>query len=319
MTLAPILMALATLSLIRRMHTAAAIDVIDAHYIYPDGVAAALVAGWLGVPFTVTARGSDVNLLGRYALQRRMIRWAASRAGAVIAVSGALRQALMALGCLAEKIHVLQNGVDLEEFRTLDRAAARRELGINGTTLLSVGKLDENKGHHLVIEALHELPGVRLMVVGTGPWQGRLEQQARSQDLQGRVTFLGSVTPERLRICYNAADALVLASGREGMPNVVLESLACGTRVIAHGVGGVPDIIDDAIAGRLLESRSSAAIARVARELLAVRPDPPATRKYAERFGWSRTVQAQLEVLGSVLAQGNGAVSGGDPGATRRA
>ena len=133
---------------------------IDAHYFYPDGVAAALLGSAFNCPTVITARGTDVNLISTYRFPRRMIRWAAGRAAAVITVCAALKDALVAPDVPAEKITVLRNGVDLQRFCPVPRQEARDRLALSTATLLSVGNLVELKGHDLVIRALARLPGL---------------------------------------------------------------------------------------------------------------------------------------------------------------
>ena len=191
-------------------------DVIDAHYFYPDGVAAALLGHRLGKPVIITARGTDLNLIPRYAVPRRLIRWAADQAAALVTVSQALKDRLTDLGVAADKIAVLRNGVDLSAFHPLDRAEARARLGVDGPVVLSVGNLLPLKGHHLVIEALDGVPGATLVVVGEGPERQALEALARDRGLADRVRFLGKVAHERMAEVYTAGDVLVLASSREG-------------------------------------------------------------------------------------------------------
>jgi glycosyltransferase involved in cell wall biosynthesis len=111
-TLAPFLLYRAVLPVVECQIRERAFDLIDAHYFYPDGVAAVMLGRRLNVPVVVTARGTDINLIAEYRLPRRMIRWAARHAAAVIAVSRALKEKLVALGTDAERVHVLRNGVD---------------------------------------------------------------------------------------------------------------------------------------------------------------------------------------------------------------
>jgi teichuronic acid biosynthesis glycosyltransferase TuaC len=150
MTTAPLLLALASIPALRRVRREGFdFDVIDAHYYYPDGVAAALLARWFRRPVTITARGTDLNLIPDHALPRRMIRWAAGQADASIGVCSALMDVLRGWGIDAQRLHVMRNGVDLERFRPLPPATSRVELGIEGApVLLSVGHLIERKGHH---------------------------------------------------------------------------------------------------------------------------------------------------------------------------
>ena len=108
-------------------------DLIDAHYVYPDGVAATWLGRRFGLPVVMTARGTDVNLIPRYRLPRRLIQGAIRDAAALIAVSAALKQALVDLGAPPDKVTVLRNGVETDLFRPPpDRAAARAALGLTG-------------------------------------------------------------------------------------------------------------------------------------------------------------------------------------------
>ncbi|HEV7914996.1 MAG TPA: glycosyltransferase, partial [Albitalea sp.] len=165
-------------------------DVIDAHYFYPDGVAAALLAERLRVPFVVTARGTDVNVLAQQPGTGEKILWAARRAAAVITVSTRLKEVLVGLGVDASKVSVLRNGVDLELFRPEDRAAARRRLGLpEGRLAACVGNLVPEKGQALAIEALCHLPDWRLMLVGGGASRGDLQALAQRLGVAARVIF----------------------------------------------------------------------------------------------------------------------------------
>jgi glycosyltransferase involved in cell wall biosynthesis len=302
MTLAPFLLYRAALPVVERMHRERGFDLIDAHYFYPDGVAAAMLGRRLGVPVVITARGTDVNLIAQYRIPRRMIRWAAGQAGAVIAVSQALKEKLAALGVERERIHVLRNGVDLDLFHPQNRDALRADLTLRAPTLLSVGNLLGFKGHGVVIEALSLLPQYELVIAGGGPDRAAFEALARQCGVSGRVRFVGSLSQQDLRRYYCAADALVLASSREGWPNVLLEAMACGTPVIATDVGGVPEIVTSMDAGIVVKERSAPALAGAVRALLTQPRERAATRRFAERFGWGATTNGQLRLFRQVLA-----------------
>jgi teichuronic acid biosynthesis glycosyltransferase TuaC len=236
MTVAPLTLALgARATLARLQREGFDFDLIDAHYYYPDGVAAALLGHWFGKPVVITARGTDLNLIPAHALPRRWIRWAESHAAASVGVCRALMDELVRLGGRADHVHVLRNGVDLQRFMPLPQAEARRRLGLadEGTWLLSVGYLVERKGHHLAIEALAALPGMRLAIVGEGEARDALQRQTARLGLSGRVHFAGARPQDELKDWYSAADALLLCSSREGWANVLLEAMACGTPVVA--------------------------------------------------------------------------------------
>lgn len=278
--------------------------ILDAHYFYPDGVAAARLARRFGLPLVISARGTDINLIPEYPGARRRILWAARQADALVAVSEALAQRMAELGMDDGKIHVVRNGVDLEHFAVGDREAERRRLGLSGPVWLSVGTLIPLKGHELVIEALADNRDATLVIAGEGPWRGALEAKARAFGLTENVRFVGSVKQNALVGYYNAADVLVLASSREGMANVLLESLACGTPVVATTVGGNPEVIASPAAGRLVAERSAGAISAGVRTLLDDPPSREQTRAYAEGFSWSEVAARLADLMSNVAAGG---------------
>src|SRR3954447_283382 len=153
----PFLMAAGAFSTLYRMRSC--FDVIDAHYYYPDGVAAIVLGAFFGRPVVITARGTDLNVYPRqFPLVRRLMTWAARRAFASVAVSSALGRALAAIDAPEERVFMLRNGVDLDLFRSIDHGSAQRILGISGPTILSVGNLIPLKGHDIVIRAMELLP-----------------------------------------------------------------------------------------------------------------------------------------------------------------
>jgi len=302
-SLAPSLLFRASLSLVRRLHATEKFDLIDAHYLYPDGVAATWLGQALNLPVVITARGSDVTQIPDYARPRRMIQAAIAAADALITVSAALRDGLIGLGAPASKVTVLRNGVDTDLFRPGNRTTQRAALGLDGPTLLNVGHLIPRKGHHRVVAAMTDLPEYRLLIVGEGPERPRLEAQIARLGLGGRVRLLGARAHAELPAIYGAADALVLASSREGWANVLLEAMACGTPVLASDIPGNPEVVRAPEAGRLFAPDDDLAIANVARELFANLPDRTATRAYAERHDWRETTAGQLALFRRVLAE----------------
>ena len=272
-------------------------DVIDAHYFYPDGVAAAMLGKYFNKPLVISALGTDINLILKYRFARRMIHWAGARARAMITVCEALRTEMIRSGMDGSRITTLRNGVDLELFRPGERDVLRRTFGMDRFTLLSVGHLDPRKGHEHIIAALATLPDVCLMIAGSGPDLNRLQALAARIGVADRVTFLGAMPQDRLRDYYGAADALVLASSREGWANVLLEAMACGTPVVASNVWGTPEVVCDPAAGVLMPSLTPQGVAEGVRRLRACYPDHAATRAYAERFSWADTTRGQIRLF----------------------
>lgn len=279
-------------------------DAIDAHYVYPDGVAATWIGQRFGLPVVITARGTDVNLIPRYRIPRRLIQGAIRDASALIAVSAALKQALVALGAPDDKVTVLRNGVDTELFRPqADRTRTRAVLGLRGPTLISVGGLIERKGHHRTIEAMRQLPGFELIIVGEGPERGALAGLIKQYGLGDRVRLLGPRPHRDLPELYGAADASILASSREGWANVLLESMACGTPVVAANIWGNPEVVRAAAAGVIYEPNTPEGIVAGVRRLFSSLPRRAATRTYAEPFSWDDTTAGQLALFRRVIGR----------------
>ena len=304
MNAAPALLYAAGLRCLRRLRAGGLrFDAIDAHYAYPDGVAAVRIGRALGCPVVVTARGTDVNLIPRYPRPRRLIREALTQAAGVVAVSAALKAAIVDLGIAPARVRVLRNGVDLAMFRPMDRAAARAALGLDRPTLISVGHLIERKGHHRVIEAMAALPDMALLIAGEGPERAPLEALIARLGLGDRVRLLGARAHEDLPELYTAADALVLASTREGWANVLLEAMACGTPVVASDAWGNPEVVQERAAGVIAPSNTPEGLAAGVRDLLGDPPSRAATRAYAERFGWEETTAGQMALFREVLGR----------------
>ena len=304
MYLAPFMLQRASAPAIDRLRSGGfPFDLIDAHYFYPDGVAAALLAKRYRKPLIITARGSDLNLLPQFRYPRALIRWAARQAQVLVTVSSALKDRLVGLGVEQSRIRVLRNGVDCEVFRPMDRNVARERLGIRSQTVIaSVGNLVPEKGHELAIDAVATIPGAVLLIVGEGPQRRRLADRAVERGISDRVRF-ESVRPQsELAVLYSAADALILASSREGWPNVLLEAMACGTPVVAADVGGVAEIVRDPVAGVVIGERTAEAFAVGLRQIFADPPDREALARYVHQFSWEETALGYLDMCRNVVS-----------------
>jgi glycosyltransferase involved in cell wall biosynthesis len=277
-------------------------DVIDAHYLYPDGVAAVWLGRRFGLPVVLTARGSDVTQLPGYRIPRALIIRAARKAAAIITVSRGLAEALEALGVAPDKLTVLRNGVDLAMFPPQDQEACRARLGAGGRIAVSVGGLIARKGHDLTIGALALLPGWQLLIAGEGPERGVLAALAQRLGVADRVTLLGSVPHTELAALYGAADLSVLSSAREGWANVLLESMACGTPVVASPIPGNDEVVQGGASGVIAAARTPAAIADAIAVLGAALPAREDVAAYAARFGWDETSAGQLALFRRILA-----------------
>jgi len=293
------LMLLGTFPLVRRLHRQNKFDCIDAHYVYPDGFAAALLGKLLSLPVIVSARGTDINLFPSFRLIRPMIRWTLRNVAGAVAVSTGLRDAILRLGLSREGVQVIGNGVDLKRFSSVDRAAARDYLGLpkDAQIVVSVGGLVEAKGHHHLIIALSAIlprhPKLKAYIIGEGPSRCRLESLICARGLQNQVVLKGAQAHEQLKFWYSAANLSCLTSSREGCPNVILESMACGTPVLATGVGAVPELIAYPEVGLIVDQNVNSIVSGLETAL-----NTPWDRAVIERYAHQRTwekVAAELE------------------------
>ena len=286
---------------VARMHCEKRFDCIDSHWIYPDGFAAVLIGKFLKIPVFCSARGTDINVYPTFRLIRPLIRWSLGQSAGIIAVSQALKNVIVALGIPEEKIQVIGNGVDLSRFEPLDRKEARKKLGLpfDGQLAVAVGTLNEHKCHERLISALAEIasrwPDLRLYILGEGSLRSSLEKQASERGLHDRVVMPGVQPNESLKWWYNAADITCLSSSREGWPNVLLESLACGTPVVATRVGGVPEVITSSEHGTLVEPNATA-LAQGLEDALRKIWDRDAIVRYARSRTWNE-VAAEIEAF----------------------
>jgi glycosyltransferase involved in cell wall biosynthesis len=277
------------LPLLRELRRDFPFDVIDAEFFWPDGVAAMLVAQALGVPFSIKGRGSDIYYWGDRAGPGDLILDAAEAADGLLAVSASLKQEMADRGMPADRIRVHHTGVDLDLYRPLGRAATKESMSLSGSVVATVGALIERKGQSFAIDALSRLPEATLLLIGDGPDRPALEKRADALGLRHRVRFLGSLPREEVARYLAAADVMLLPTRAEGIANVWVEALACGTPVVTCDAGGAREVIDRPEAGRVV-AREPGALAAAVTELLTAPPQQDEVRRSAERFSWSRNV-----------------------------
>jgi glycosyltransferase involved in cell wall biosynthesis len=283
-------------------------DLIDSHFVYPDGLAAVLLGRILKKPVVVSARGTDINLYKDLPRIRPLLQKTLSKANRVISVCQALKEEILKLGIPCEKVSVVPNGVDKEKFYHISKGRARKELGLplDKLILLSVGSLIPRKGHDLLIKALgvlhdkyHE-KDCRLVIVGEGRLRRELEELITARGLEEYVCLPGEVTHNKLALWYSAADLFCLASNREGWPNVLMESMACGTPVVAANVWGVPEIMRNDAIGVLTERKVTSLAAGIASSLKR-NWQPSVIENYARNRTWDEVALSVRTVFDAAV------------------
>lgn len=294
------LMALGAYATLRRLKRAGRLDIIDAHFAYPDGYAASLLGRWLQVPVTITLRGTEARHVEDVRLGPLLLQ-ALHRAARVFSVSESLKKLVVARGATPAKIEVVGNGVDTVRFSPRDRACARSALGLSATApvLISVGGLVPRKGFHRVIEVLPQLlqkfPALIYLVVGgpsaEGDNRADLERQVADLGVHDSVRFLGPRPPAALADVLSAADVFVLATSNEGWANVFLEAMACGLPVVTTDVGGNREVVCEESLGIVVPFGDPQALATALAEALGRSWDRGVIRRYAEENSWVERVE----------------------------
>jgi glycosyltransferase involved in cell wall biosynthesis len=284
---------------------AARYDCILVSWAYPDGVAAGWLARRLGIPYVLKVHGSDLNVQAEHALRRPQIRAALRGADAVISVSHALADKAIVLGADPSRVHVLYNGVNHALFMPGLRSEARARLELPATTplLLYVGNLKASKGCLDLLEAFPTLlavhPRARLIYVGNGPDRDAIRARIVALGCEGQVELVGATAHDALGDWFRAADLLCLPSHNEGVPNVVLEAMACGTPVVATRVGGIPEVVPEH-AGMLVPPHDRVALSKALIEASNRSWDPHRIALHAASFRWEDNVDRLQRILQDV-------------------
>ena len=285
---------------------AAKYDVVLASWAYPDAVAAGWLARWLRIPYVVKVHGSDLNVTAESALRRPQIRQSLRHAGAVVAVSRALADKAVAIGADPSRVSTVYNGVDDTRFAPGSRVTARQRLGLADSSpmILYVGNLKHSKGCGDLLEAFPAVLNVNrnatLIYLGAGAAATELAQRAAALGCAERVALRGAVPHAQLADWFRAADVMCLPSHNEGVPNVVLEAMACGIPVVASRVGGIPEVLPE-FAGILVPARETAALSAALIEATSRHWESDRIVEHARTFRWDDNIDRLESILRTVV------------------
>ena len=295
------LLASALLPLLRETRARFPFDVINAEFFWPEGPAAMRLASALGVPFSITARGSDIQYWMSRPAARSQIVEAGQAAGGLLAVSQALGRVMVANGLPAERIRTHYTGVDRSLFRPRERSAAKAQFGVSGPLVATVGALIPGKGQRDAIAAVEKIPEATLLLAGDGPDRRALETMIGARGLGQRVRLLGDISREEVAVLLAAADVMVLPSRSEGLANVWVEALVSGTPVVTCDVGGASEVIDRPAAGALVPPDPDAIAAAIV-AILADPPEPALVREAAAKFSSEAKIARLYAHLSAIAA-----------------
>ena len=310
MSLHGVMMFLCVLPTVKRIQRDFDFDIIDGHYVYPDGFAAILLGRFFQKPVAIWALGTDINLYAKFHLIRRSLRYTLNSCDRVIAVCQALKDVMIELRIPESKISVIPTGVDLRKFYPVPKDEARSNLCLpqNKKIILSVGNLTRNKGFDFLIRGLKLLydesreQRLMLIIVGEGAARKDLEKLISLLQLGECVRLAGAIPHQQLNLWYSAADLFCLASENEGWPNVLLESLACGSPVVATAVGGIPEIIRSDVFG-LLTARNEWDMSRTISIALKKEWNREDLVGYAKEHTWEKVALSVYDNFKSVIGR----------------
>jgi len=278
-------------------------DLVFSYCLYPDGYAGLTVAKALSVPFAAMGVGSDVHgIQDRFSLKhtQTLLR----EADLLLAISGDLRERMIAMGASPAKTRTVISGSDPEAFQVRDMHAARAELGVfpSAEIVVFIGRMDLKKGLRELVEAAASLrpkrPSLHVYLVGDGPDARHIESAIARNNASGYIHLIPACAFDQVATWMTAADLVTLPSYMEGCPNVILEALACGRPVVATDVGGIPEIMSDAC-GRLVPSRDSAALAHALDSVLDCTWDASSIAAHWSR-SWSVVANELLDALQTI-------------------
>jgi glycosyltransferase involved in cell wall biosynthesis len=280
-------------------------DIVLCSWIYPDCCAVAKLAGEQNFKFVAIAQGSDVHQYLRMPTRRGIIQKYLPRAKAIITRSGQLATMLQEAGFDKQKVHVIYNGIDFRIFHPSNKTDARRALNLSesATILLFVGNFLPIKNPNLLIAAHAELcrthprKTYQLVMLGSGPLQPDMRKQADALGFGSQVLMPGRKSPAEVARYMQAADLLCLSSHNEGLPNVVLESLACGLRVVSTNVGGIKEAINDPAFGKLVDDQKPTTFAKSIADVLSTAAEEDRILSQASHFSWDKAAQAYFDLL----------------------
>ncbi len=305
-------MVLGSYRVLKRIRDEKGLDVINAHFIYPAGIAATLLGILLKIPVVQTTLGSDINVYSNIWWSKPQLRWAFTKSRMVTTKSQALLDRVIEIGLPKEKGIFISDGVDSNRFNFIAEEKLRLRSMLNldhdKKFLLFVGRLHEVKGLDVLLESLLLLKNKGMLnfythLIGDGPQRQLLENYVRDNNLSESVSFLGTMQHDEIHRWMKVSDALCLPSRMEGRPSVLIEAFACGLPAIASNVGGIPELVNRSN-GLLVQKEDANELAQGLFDVIHKQWDPLAITETVAWANWDSTAQAYIKVFDQLQDNG---------------
>ncbi len=268
-----------------RLHLRYRFDIINAHWVIPNGIIGLLVAKIFKIPLVISLHGSGIYLSKKNALFRALGRFVFNSADGVTACSPVLRDGALELSARPERSKVVPYGVDLDAFApgNTNVDELKKELGINPKDLvvLALGRMVEKKGFEFLMRAIPTVVkkknNCKFIFAGDGPVLGEIKELSKELEVEQYVIFPGDVPWKNIPIYHVLCDIFVAPSiidsqgNVDGLPNVLLESMASGKPMVASRIAGIPLVIENGKNGFLVEEKNAQEIAKAILNLLSSR------------------------------------------------
>ena len=250
------------------------IDLIHAHFAYPEGFAGLLAKNSTGKPLIVTLHGYDILMDPSIGYGIRLnkhcdfiVRKVLREADKIFVASRYVYQEALKTGCSSKRLIYIANGVDVKRFNpNMDDSIIKKKHNIvNRQVIFSLRWHEPKNGIEYLIKAvpfvIREIPNAIFIIGGSGILRKHHEKLAKKLRVNQHVLFVGHIPAEELSLYYAACDVFVIPSIVEAFGLVTVEAMACGKPVVGTNVGGIPDTIEDGVNGFLVEPRNPREIA----------------------------------------------------------
>lgn len=284
-------------------------NLIHAHWVYPTGYIAMLLSKKYNIPYIITAHGSDIHTIPKENTKiAKCTLEILENANKVVFVSDRLKRDALDLGYSGNNAEVIYNGVELNDFKELNKEEVKLDLGFDGIVIGYIGRLEPTKGADRLPRIFNEInklkEDIEFLIIGDGSLKENIIKEL--DELKIKYRYCKSMEHKKLNKYMNSCDAIVVPSRNESFCCVALEAQACGTKVVASNVGGISEAIGKfgflVDSGENFERRFAETVNYCLNENINIYD----MKKRTHEFSWERTVKEELNIYEEVLNLGSG-------------